>query len=181
MLQAQAIRANTTGYRVGALRSEFKRLQQERATDDLFRSLVEKISYHPDAGNKILRYFLTTAEHYWRWYNEGAAGAPKCRDMTRIFDVSSITMEHIYPQNPPPGARDSQLDLMVGSLGNMTFLGPGDNDKVANKDFPTKKPVYAQSAVLMNQQLATLASWSVADVQNRQRELTDLALKVFTA
>jgi hypothetical protein len=181
MLQAQSIRANPAAYRVGALRGEFQRLQQERATDDLFRSLVEKISYHPDAGNKILRYFLTTAEHYWRWYREGAAGAPKCRDVTRIFDVSSITMEHIYPQNPPPGARDPQLDLLVNSLGNMTFLGPRDNDKVANADFPTKKPVFAQSAVLMNQQIATLAAWTAADVQNRQRDLTDLALKVFTA
>ena len=156
-------------------------MQRERATDDLFRALVEKISYHPDAGNKVLRYFLTTAEHYWRWYREGATGAPKCRDATRVFDVPSITMEHIYPQHPPAGARDPQLDLLVNSLGNMTFLGPRDNDKLANADFSTKKPVYAQSSILMNHQIATLAAWAAADIQNRQLELTNLALKVFTA
>src|SRR5262249_7221127 len=84
--QAVEIRRNPARYRVAALRAELQRLQNDKATDDLFRPLVEQLSYQPEAGNKVLKYFLMSVEHYWRWYQEGATGEPKCRDTTRVFD-----------------------------------------------------------------------------------------------
>ncbi len=177
--QAVEIRNNPARYRVSTLRSQLQRLQVDKATDSLFGSLVNQIVYQPEAGNKVLKYFLMTVEHYWRWCCDGSRGDPKCRDTTRVFDFGATTLEHVYPQNAPAGNRDAGLEKVVNTLGNVTFLGSEDNDAAANSDFASKKPLFGQSSVLMNQDIAANRNWNVAAVRKRQKALTEMALRIF--
>jgi uncharacterized protein with ParB-like and HNH nuclease domain len=179
--QAVAIRKTPSTYRVSMLKSALHALQTSKAPDTVFAPLLMKqLVYNPSAGNKVLKYFLVTVEYYLKWYRAGASGNPKCRDKATVFDFSNTTIEHIYPLNPEPAAFDASLQPLANDLGNLTFLGPDDNDTLANKDFAAKKPVFAGSSVLMNRETAGKANWDVSELEGRKQELRDIALKVFS-
>lgn len=177
--QAKAICDDPAAYRVGKLRSALHSLQTAKALDSIFRSnLPSELTYKPGGGNKPLKYFLMTTEHYVRWYQEGAQGKPKCKDTTRVFDFTNTTIEHIHPQNAAPP--DPALEKLVNTLGNLTFLGPKDNDAAGNKSFAQKKPIFEKSSVLLNRMIGRENSWDKSRVEARQQHLIEMALKIFS-
>jgi len=95
----------------------------------------------------------------------------------RVIDVDTTTIEHIYAQSP--GHSVASLDALVNDLGNLTLLSQGDNDRVANKEFAGKMPVYENSSFLMNKRLAEQGTWTARELAARRKRLIDLALKVF--
>jgi len=179
--QSVAIRSSPSSYKVRMLKNALRTLQTAKAPDVVFAPLLMKqLVYNPSAGNKVLKYFLVTVEYYLKWYERGANGNPKCLDKATVFDFTNTTVEHIYPLNPEPAASDPALQPLTNDLGNLTFLGPDDNDTLANKDFATKKPEFARSSVLMNREIAKKAKWDKSEIESRKEELKDIALKVFT-
>jgi len=150
------------------------------APDNFFGTQVTQQRYTRQGSNKPLKYFLMTIEHYLRWYNRGASGNPKVDDATRVLDFANTTIEHIYPSNAAPAIRDPSLDPLVDTLGNLTILGAEDNDKVANKAFPAKRPLYAASSLKMNVEISDVATWDEVAIESRQDRLKQIALKVFT-
>jgi hypothetical protein len=176
---AKAIRDDYAAYRVGKLRSSLQTLQTTKALDSIFRSnLPIELVYKPGGGNKPLKYFLMTIEHYARWYYDGAQGRPKCKDTARVFDFINTTIEHIYSQNT--SSPDPDLDKLVNTLGNLTFLGSDDNDAAGNKSFAQKKPIFEKSSVLINRMIGENDTWNTTTVEARQEELGKMALKVFS-
>lgn len=97
-----------------------------------------------------------------------------------VYDFSNTTIEHIYPRNPTSIAANPQLDEVVNCIGNLTFLGPHDNNIAGNEDFESKKAVFRASPVLLNQEIGQEAEWNRATADNRQERLKDIALVVFT-
>ena len=131
------------------------------------------------AGNKTIKYFLATIEHYVRWLDEGGNGTPKVREKDRLLDLHKLTVEHVYPQSPDAADRDLECDQLVNSLGNLTILGTGDNDAVGNKGFADKSTVLARSTIELNKKIASKALWTTPEIEARANMLVSAAKKVF--
>jgi hypothetical protein len=103
------------------MKDAFHDLQEKRADEALFRADVERLSYREGGGgNKPLKYFLLTAEYFWRWYSAGAKGSPKCDEPNRVIDAVASTVEHIYARSASSSV--VELDPLVNELGNLTIL-----------------------------------------------------------
>jgi hypothetical protein len=172
------IRQNPATYSVATLEASLRQLQNTKAQDETFKTLLDNLVYKLSGGNKPLKYFLITIEHFLSWYNSGAAGTPTI-DKTVVFDFSNTTIEHIYPLHPSSNNMDMELNELVNTLGNLSFLGPDDNIDLANEDFNTKKPYYANSAVKLNNEIANSNVWDINEVSARKDRLKQIALKVF--
>ncbi len=178
--QAMSIRTAPSKYKIATLEGEFRRLQTEKATDELFKSILHTMSYRTDGGNKAIKHLLITLEHYWSWFEAKASGNPKCRDTTRIINFSATTLEHIYPQSPDARTRNAQLDIHVHDLGNITLMPPAENDRAANASFEAKKPLFQRSTLGLNRYLGGLKSWNPSALKKRKSDLIDLTVKLFT-
>lgn len=177
--EAVAIRNDPTNYDINSLKLKLRDLQTANADDNKFKLLLNDLKYKKRTGNKIIRYLLITIEHYLRWYRGGANGNPTCLDKSRIYAFTSTTIEHIYPQNANGALINPQLEDVKNNIGNLTFLGPGDNNDVGNTDFNTKKVTFAASSVQMNREIANNPTWDLNVVQLRQNEIIDIANMIF--
>lgn len=172
---------------VADLRRDLLALQQAEASDGVFRlRLAETLVYGVPTQRQNLKYFLTTVEDYFA--SARAGNQPAQATKIASFHLDAITIEHIYPQNPKQGEDDPALDPLKHMLGNLSFWGPIDNQAAANESFAVKKvaPYYPNSAVTLTSELAGMPpwkqtpDWTVADVEARQEDLIDMALRIFT-
>jgi hypothetical protein len=175
--QAVEIRTDPSKYKVSTLTNKLQALLDKSAKDALFRSRLQEVMYQRELTNKPLKYFLITLENYLPWYRKGATGVPKCLNKMQVFDPSATTVEHIYPENAVPA--DASLVPVLDTLGNLTLLGSSDNDAAGNKPFTAKKAIFEKSPLVLNQEVAKNASWTDTVVKARQKDLEDVALKVF--
>lgn len=178
---ALEMRSNPQKYKVSALRKAYKDLLEKKSSDALFStSLSESLSYKQSSGNKLLKYFLSTLEHYWRWNEDGAHGHPKCKDKTRVFDLASMTIEHIYPRKPKLKNSKESLGPLANKLGNLTLLGQEDNNAIGNKSFNDKKSYLKKSSLKLNQVISNESTWGEKQIEDREHQLIQLALSVFS-
>lgn len=141
-------------------------------SDDAFRAdFAEKVIKTTQSRNaKIVRYLLCKLER-----QEGGID----------FDPESATytIEHVLPQSPQAGwdaFSDRDLDNFVYRLGNMVMLEAGKNKTIANLAYAEKRPVLAQSALLLTRQLAEEnAEWTPERIEARQQKLANLATAVW--
>jgi hypothetical protein len=176
--QAVAIRQKGSTYSKADLQTELARLQNANAADKLFEEAMRQKLNYKQAPRNTIRYFLTTIEYYFRWYDQGAKGRP-IPDMSRVFELNLVNLEHIYPQRPT--LPDPQLEPLKHDIGNLTFWGPNDNVAAANAPFATKKTLYSQSTVMLNRELANLPDWNVNELERRKDLLIAIAKSIFTA
>jgi len=173
------IRSDSANYNINTLISELQALQNARINDTLFKDNLENLNYKLGGGNKPIKYFLMTLEHYKRWFDDGASGEPTCRDKTRIYDFSSTTIEHVYPRNADVTLLDSTLEPHKNSLMNLTFMGPSDNVTGGNDNFITKKPIFESSSISLNKDIGNNTQWTQTELQLRNSKLKDMACKIF--
>lgn len=176
---AKEIRAKKTTYSISTLRNELRLLVQKMVPDSVFETNLREARYSPRAGNGHIRYLLITLEDYAAWYEQGAQGAPKCKDKTRVFDSSNTTLEHVYPQSAESKDKDPAVEDVKHDLGNLTIFGPGDNDKLANKPFADKKKALETSNLKLNRDVGKMSSWTKKDVVDRTGKLAKMAVQVF--
>jgi hypothetical protein len=177
--QSVAIRSNPATYSVSTLETALHNLQQASVSDATFKTLLGTLEYKPNGGNQPLKYFLTTLEYYRRWYKGGATGAPECLDRSLTYDFTTSTLEHIYPKNTPAASQDTNVEPLKNSLGNLTIMGPTDNVAGGNDDFATKKPIFSDSSVKMNNEIGANTQWGAAEINARADELKQMACAVF--
>lgn len=177
--QALQIRQNSDTYSVNSYENDLQTLLT-RAPDSVFESHLNQLTYSPSRGNKQLRYFLMTLEHYHRWYENGARGNPQCMNKSIVFDFMNTSIEHVYPQNASTANRIATIERLKHNLGNLTFLGRNDNNLADDNTFDTKKPLLRNSSVQMNHKIANESVWTAAEVNSRQTILIDMAKKIFT-
>lgn len=171
------IRRGPDAYRPSALARDLAELVQRLAPDEVFRPRLEALHYPRAESRKPLKYFLMTLEHHARWFDEGAQGRPVCRDRTRVLDFENSTIEHIYPEHAAQA--DPALDPYLDTLGNLTILGPEDNDAAGDKSFVDKRRYFEHSHSLLNREISREAAWSVEAVLRRQERLVAMGLSVF--
>lgn len=174
---AVEIRRAAAAFRPGALIDDLGELVERLAPDEVFRPRLEALHYPRSESRKPLKYFLMTLEHHCRWFDDGAQGRPLCRDRTRVLDFENSTIEHVYPEHAAQPNTD--LEPYLDTLGNLTILGPEDNDAAGDKSFADKKGYFADSHSLMNRQIAAEADWTVEAILRRQERLVQMGLRVF--
>lgn len=178
LASAVEIRKAPKTYKVAALRASLKSLQDSYAGDDLFRQGIRsELVYREKAGNTIPKYFLTTIEQFQPWYKAGAAGVPKCKDKSSVYDFSQIEIEHVYPRNATN--KDPVMEPLKNRLGNLSFWAPSDNTKAANQSFAAKKKLFAESKVLLNRELAKFSKFGDKQLQDREDEFVKRGLAIF--
>ncbi len=173
------IRQDPSKYKTSALRFDLKNeFEQKLATDSVFGpGMRAELMYKERSGNTITKYFLTTLEHFHSWYAKGATGRPKCLDQSYVFDLGQIEIEHVYPRKA--STQNKALEPLKHNLGNLSFWAPTDNTKAGNDDFASKKKLYKESKVGLNQELATLAQFEPKELNDRESELVKRALAIF--
>jgi hypothetical protein len=176
---AKKIREAPAGYNIKTLRSDLAALAGKVVSDQVFEANLRDIRYSPRGGNGHIRYMLITLEDFHKWYEQGAQGAPKCKDKTRVFDFSNTTLEHIYPQSIEAKSQDAALEKVKHTIGNLTIFGPDDNEKVGNKLFAEKKPALENSSLRLNREVAKNNKWTADQVTKRTDTLVKMALEVF--
>lgn len=177
--ESVTIRNNPGAYNLNSLETALQGLQASKMPDAQFRSLLDSLNYKEGGGNQPLKYFLITLEHYYRWYRSGRPGKPVCLDKSRFYDFATTTIEHVYPRNAQGANVDPTLEPLKNALGNLTIMGPTDNVSGANDSFAIKKPIFDQSSVSMNKDIAQQSQWDEPTVTSRAEELKDMALAVF--
>ncbi len=106
------------------------------------------------------RYLLREIE-----YNRRPTGGE-----VQINDLPTVNLEHIYPQNPITG-KWADHDQWVYRLGNLTIMSRRLNTTVKNSDFATKRPLYAQSDILITRELGGETLWDQAAINQRQNRM----------
>ena len=176
---SKKIRDAADTYRTSSLRSELTELLDKMVPVEVFEANLRQIKYNPRGGNGHIRYLLITLEDYLAWYEQGANGAPKCKDKTRLFDFSNTTLEHVYPRSAKGSGKVASMESVKDMLGNLTIFGPGDNESLGNKLFPDKRSALKASSIRLNRAVGDKATWAKKDVKQRTEELVTMALKVF--
>jgi len=177
--QAVSIRADVSNYRTSSLRTAMHELMS-KVPDSLFESALNRQTYSKAGGNKAIKYLLLSVEHYWLWINRGATGEPRCIDESVMFDFPNTTIEHIYPQSATGTRKSAPMEQLKHSLGNLTVMGAGPNSIADDSDFTTKKSILTQSNLQINILLGQNAQWTRTEVTAWQRNIVEVAKKVFT-
>jgi hypothetical protein len=96
----------------------------------------------------------------------------------------TLTIEHVLPKKPGEAwkqalARDSEFyEDCVNRLGNMCLL-TSVNRALGNKAFDAKKTLFAQSDLVLTQEVAGYRRWDRRSVERRQARLAALATAVW--
>ena len=177
---ALLIRNDPRAYKVGTLRAALEGLIKKYASGRRFSAAISELTYSPrGGGNGDIRYLLIAIEDYLQWHDEGAKGTPVCKDKTRVLDIANTTLEHIYPQKPDAKDHVAELEPVKHAIGNLTILGPGENDAAGNKSFTDKRKAFEVSNLRINRLIAKNEDWTKADVDKRTGLLAEIAEKIF--
>jgi hypothetical protein len=175
----KSLRANPAAFSSNVLAVELRNLVQVYAADTVFETnLFNKLDYRQIPQRRLIKHFLTTLEDCRGWIGGGGVGL-LIADETRILDVSTNTIEHIYPQNPSAVDIDVQLEPVKQLLANLSFWGSGENQAAGNLPFNAKRPRYNASIISANRDLAQLGVWDFASYSARRVQLWNAAQLVF--
>jgi len=183
---SKGIRDDSKQSTLSNLKSELQDKITAKANDDIFKlQLVAELAYQDRPARKNgIKYFLTTLDDYLKWYENGANGEPSPNTLSN-FDLTQITIDHIYPQHPQEP--NKTLDDIQHLLGNLTLLSGADNSSAGNKYPPDKKTAYQnENKISLTQKLANqVDSWDgdkptiETQIKNRQNSLIKMALEIF--
>jgi len=90
-----------------------------------------------------------------------------------------VHVEHIYPQTPPQAERWPEHSRVLNRLGNLTLLSRRLNAAIRNGSFDAKRPAYAQSELLITQELQNSNQWSPATIDERQIALSERVSEIW--
>lgn len=96
------------------------------------------------------------------------------------IDNTEVHIEHVMPEDNtfwqvPADTHEAYL----WRLGNLALLSGPINSSISNKPFDIKKQRYADSKIEPNKELAAKATWTVSEIEDRQKQFSDFALKIW--
>lgn len=138
-----------------------------RPTDDAFG---KRFATFQITRRESQRYLLQKLENQFR-QEAGKTGELQLSGPDRVH------VEHIYPQRPDKRLPDHQ-DL-VNRFGNLTLLDSKLNQSIQNGSFDAKKPSYAESDLLLTQDLVKYQAWNRDAIDARQEGLVKTALAIW--
>ncbi len=180
--QAAQLRADPSNYSLQTFLNEVEPFVALHVTEpDFVNGLRTRLRYGTGPSNRIIKHALTTVEDYWRDLNDNyETRHPDLRPgREAAYDLSQVQIEHIYPQEPQVGERDSLLDGVVHHIGNLTFLSGDDNLDASNKPFREKSVDYRGTSSRMTQEIARNKKWAVEDVEMRGTRLLNFLERIY--
>ncbi|WP_204105783.1 MULTISPECIES: DUF262 domain-containing protein [Spirulina sp. CCY15215] len=146
---------------------------------EVLHALKEKNMYDVQSKNRI--YFLKRLENY------------ENKEPVKIEDNDSLTIEHIFPQNPDPqwkidlGKEEYNLirENYVNTIANLTLSG--NNGKLGNKPFLIKRDMnidgkeqgYKYSRLWLNRYLTEIDRWGKEEIEKRFEIIKERFLKIW--
>lgn len=96
------------------------------------------------------------------------------------IDNTEVHIEHIMPEDNSiwQVAQDTH-ETYLWRLGNLALLSGPANISISNKTFDVKKQRYVDSKIEPNKDLATKASWTATEIEDRQKSFASYALKIW--
>lgn len=101
-------------------------------------------------------------------------------------DLSALNIEHVMPQtsndywSKVSGLDDDDYTKIVNLIGNLTLAASKDNSKMGNNDFASKKKVLeATKHLKLNEAILSKDSWTVQDIKDRTKTITDKIIELF--
>lgn len=98
-------------------------------------------------------------------------------------DETVGSLEHVLPRSPDKNVwnlDDDTIARLSHRIGNLALLAPADNSNRGNDSFKKAKVYYAKSPFRLTQDLATYGDdWGESQIDDRQRKMADLAVKVW--
>jgi hypothetical protein len=98
-------------------------------------------------------------------------------------DVEKVNLEHVLPKSPKKGDWDQfspeDQRLYVHRIGNMALLRKGTNGRIGNKPWSIKKPILADSELILTQEAGKLVDWNATVITERQEVFGDLAVEAW--
>jgi hypothetical protein len=104
-------------------------------------------------------------------------------DVDASYNYASISIEHVLPQNPPPGSEWikqfpdlEERKQFIHQIGNLVLLSRRKNAQAQNYDFAKKKQVYFLTAkgiasFALTTQVVNEPEWTPSVIKRRQQEL----------
>jgi hypothetical protein len=97
-------------------------------------------------------------------------------------DRDVINLEHVLPRDPEgnwPHFTDDEVRQNSTRLGNLALMRASDNSVLKSAGFEEKKVVLADSPYSLTAQIGQQAEWTPATIQERQKELAELAVRAW--
>jgi len=147
-----------------------KKLSREYRDDDMFIKLFAKKEIKVA---KVAKYILKKIDDFL------SAEKEKYSDR--------ITLEHILPRNPDKEwtvymkKNTMEKDELVNRIGNLTLLLGKVNREAQNAFFIKKRDLFYKkmTKLKINEPLKEIDSWTKEDIEKRQEELAEIAVKIW--
>ncbi len=96
-------------------------------------------------------------------------------------DTTAVNLEHILPVTPSDAWKisDEMAEAYYKRIGNMVLLNAKENVGIGNKAFDEKKPIFKRSPFALTAEIAKNTQWTPAEIEARQKQLAELAPKVW--
>lgn len=111
------------------------------------------------------------------------------KDIYRHLDDGDYSIEHIMPRNLTPAwmqelGPDYQSihDVWQHRIANLTLVAASYNSQYSNSSFAEKKNMkhgYAESGIRLNAYVAKQEHWTLTELEERSRQLTQQALEIW--
>jgi hypothetical protein len=128
-------------------------------------------------SNSVSRYVLYALER--------KQAGTKQPELVANVNTDDVSLEHILPKNPATGtwkAFDPEtVSVWARKLGNLCLLASDENGAATNAEFSDKKAIYAKSALKLTVEVANHTQWDAKAIQDRQKQLAQLAVKAWQA
>lgn len=139
--------------------------------DDIFRAafLTARVS-----KAFLARYFLGALER-------AARGEEHC-ELIPNGDTTFVNLEHVLPENPGknwPDLAPEMAEAYARRLGNLALLSVKKNTDIGNETFAEKRKTLSSSEFVLTKAIGDCERWGPAEIDVRQAQLADLALKVW--
>ena len=95
-------------------------------------------------------------------------------------DSNEINLEHVLPNKTEgnwPQFSQEEKEQYSKRIGNLCLLQSRENSTLKSSPYKDKKSVYKNSQYRLTKQIAEVNKWTTSAIEDRQKELSKLALK----
>ncbi|MBQ0038450.1 MAG: DUF262 domain-containing protein [Clostridiales bacterium] len=146
-----------------------EQIKSEIVSDEEFTSAFS-VWNASKSEKEIVRYILT--------------GIHKYLDTTLEInlDTSEVHIEHIMPVTISSqwDVSEDDHDTYLWRLGNLMLLSGPINSSISNGPFEEKKKRYVESKIEPNKDVAQYPTWGIEEIKQRQVDLGNYALKIWS-
>jgi uncharacterized protein with ParB-like and HNH nuclease domain len=140
--------------------------------DGVFQTAFASASISKQA---LARYYLRSLEEF---------ADKEDQEKVPSKDTNRVNLEHILPLTPTNVWFNTwhmdDVKAYQRRLGNLALMTSKANSAAGNDDFKTKKLAYAKSNFILTNKIADYDAWSKEAIENRQDQMAQLAVKLWS-